>query len=66
MASPGSSMASVTVDNYLWLTQDALYTRAYLSSLWIAAVSTVLILLVGFPIAYGMARSPRPRGSRRW
>ena len=48
-----------TVDNYLWLTQDALYTRAYLSSLWIAAVSTVLVLIVGFPIAYGMARAPR-------
>ena len=48
-----------TVDNYVWLTQDALYTRAYLSSLWIAVVSTVLVLVVGFPIAYGMARAPR-------
>jgi putrescine transport system permease protein len=48
-----------TVDNYIWLTEDALYTRAYLSSVWIAFVSTVLTLLVGFPIAYGMARSPR-------
>jgi putrescine transport system permease protein len=48
-----------TVDNYLWLTQDALYARAYLSSVWIALVSTFLALLIGFPIAYGMARSPR-------
>jgi putrescine transport system permease protein len=48
-----------TVDNYLWLTQDDLYFRAYLSSLVIAFVSTVLVLLVGFPIAYGMARAPR-------
>jgi putrescine transport system permease protein len=48
-----------TVDNYVWLTQDALYTRAYLSSLLIAVVSTFLVLLVGYPVAYGMARAPR-------
>ena len=46
-------------DNYVWLTEDALYTRAYLSSLWIALVSTFLVLLVGYPIAYGMARAPK-------
>jgi putrescine transport system permease protein len=48
-----------TVDNYVWLTEDALYTRAYLSSLWIAAVSTFVTLLVAYPIAYGMARAPK-------
>jgi len=46
-------------DNYVWLTEDALYTRAYLSSLWIALVSTALVLLIGYPIAYGMARAPK-------
>ena len=46
-------------DNYVWLTEDALYLRAYLSSLWIALVSTALVLLVGYPIAYGMARAPK-------
>ena len=29
-----------------------------MSSLWIAAVSTLLALIVGYPIAYGMARAP--------
>jgi putrescine transport system permease protein len=48
-----------TVANYLWLTEDSLYASAYLSSVWIAAVSTLLVLLVGYPIAYGMARAPR-------
>jgi putrescine transport system permease protein len=48
-----------TVDNYLWLTSDDLYIRAYLSSLWIAAVSTFLTLLIAYPLAYGMARAPR-------
>ena len=45
--------------NYVWLTQDALYVRAYLSSLWIAALSTAITLLIGYPIAYGMARAPQ-------
>ncbi|AEH87028.1 ABC transporter permease subunit [Mesorhizobium opportunistum] len=45
-------------DNYVWLTQDALYFKAYVTSLIIAAISTVLTLLVGYPIAYGMARAP--------
>ncbi len=48
-----------TFDNYLFLTQDPLYIRAYLSSLWIALVSTGLVLLFGYPIAYGMARAPK-------
>ncbi len=46
-------------DNFVFLAEDALYWKAYLSSLQIAAVSTVTTLLVGFPIAYGMARAPR-------
>ncbi|MGH6859867.1 MAG: ABC transporter permease subunit [Phyllobacterium sp.] len=45
-------------DNYIWLVEDPLYYKAYLSSLLIAAVSTVLTLIVGYPIAYGMARAP--------
>ncbi|MEZ2331297.1 ABC transporter permease subunit [Mesorhizobium sp. RCC_202] len=45
-------------DNYVWLTQDALYFKAYLSSVIIAAISTLLTLIVGYPIAYGMARAP--------
>jgi len=42
-------------ENYLYLTEDNLYWKSYLSSLKIAAISTFLTLLVGFPIAYGMA-----------
>ena len=46
-------------DNYLLLIEDSLYIRAYANSLKIAAISTALALLVGFPIAYAMARAPR-------
>jgi len=53
------AVKQLSVDNYLWLTEDALYRSAYLSSLWIAVVSTALVLLFGYPIAYGMARAPK-------
>ena len=45
-------------ENFVWLTQDDLYWKAYLSSLKIALISTLLTLLVGYPIAYGMAMAP--------
>ncbi|RWL84202.1 MAG: ABC transporter permease subunit [Mesorhizobium sp.] len=45
-------------DNYILLTQDALYFKAYMSSVVIAGISTLLTLTVGYPIAYGMARAP--------
>lgn len=45
-------------DNYLWLTQDPLYYRAYIRSVVIAGIATVLTLVIGYPIAYGMARAP--------
>ena len=52
-------LQTFSFDNYLWLTEDALYFNAYVSSLVIAAVSTVLTLLVGYPMAYGIARAPK-------
>ncbi|WP_026613168.1 ABC transporter permease subunit [Ensifer aridi] len=48
-----------SMDNYVWLTEDVLYFNAYVSSVVIAAVSTFLTLLIGYPIAYGMAKAPR-------
>jgi putrescine transport system permease protein len=49
----------LSLDNYATLASDALYVLAYLKSLEIAAISTLLLLLLGFPIAYGMTRLPR-------
>ncbi len=45
-------------ENFVFLTEDDLYWKAYLSSLKIAIISTLITLLVGYPIAYGMARAP--------
>lgn len=51
-------LSQLDFENYVFLTTDDLYWKAYLSSLKIAALSTFFALLVGFPIAYGMANSP--------
>jgi putrescine transport system permease protein len=51
--------SQLDLENFVFLTQDDLYWRAYLSSLKIALISTFATLLVGYPIAYGMARSSR-------
>jgi putrescine transport system permease protein len=51
--------AQLSLDSYALLASDELYLRSYLKSLEIAGVSTVLLLLIGYPLAYGIARSPR-------
>ena len=43
--------------NFLFLVEDDLYWQAYLNSGKIALISTVLCLVIGYPIAYGIARS---------
>ena len=49
-------------DTYARLTTDRLYVTAYLSSLKFAAIGTAILLLVGYPMAYGMSRcAPRAR-----
>ena len=51
-------LSQLDFENFVFLTQDDLYWRAYLSSMQIAAISTVLTLLIGYPMAYAMARAP--------
>ena len=48
---------SVTLDNYGFLLTDKLYAITYLRSVFMAAAATVLCLALGFPMAYGIARS---------
>jgi putrescine transport system permease protein len=48
---------SVTLDNFLFLLTDKLYAYTYLKSVLMALAATVLCLLLGFPMAYGIARS---------
>ena len=48
----------LNLNNYLFLFTDDLYYAAYLGSLKIAVVSTLLCLLIGYPLAYAIARMP--------
>jgi len=47
----------INLANYAFLWEDALYRNAYLNSIMTAGVSTILCLLIGYPMAYGIARS---------
>ncbi|MCX7241206.1 MAG: ABC transporter permease subunit [Burkholderiales bacterium] len=44
--------------NYIGLTQDSLYLETYLSSIKFAGLTTAICLLIAYPFAYFMARSP--------
>ena len=46
-----------TFDNYVFLTQDDIYWQGYLNSLKNAAISTFFALLIGYPMALGIARA---------
>jgi putrescine transport system permease protein len=51
-------LAGLDLETYRRLGEDRIYLAAYLSSLRIAAISTAVLLVIGYPIAYGMARCP--------
>lgn len=53
-------LSQLSFDNYRFLASDSLYWKAYVSSLGIAFRATLLTLLIGYPIAYGIARAPDP------
>jgi len=54
---------TVSVENYTFLFTDKLYAITYLRSVLVAAIATLLCLALGFPMAYGIARSnPSTRG----
>jgi putrescine transport system permease protein len=54
-----AAFAALSLDNFKLLLTDDLYVLSYLRSLVVATVSTSILLLIGYPIAYGMARLPR-------
>ncbi len=51
----------IKTDNYVSLVQDALYIQTYWSSLVFAATTTCICLLLAYPFAYFLARSPADR-----
>jgi len=57
-AEGGMLTVKLNFASFMFLLTDSLYAVAYLNSLKIAFVSTVLCLLLGYPMAYGIAKAP--------
>jgi len=59
-AEDGALNLRLVFENYAYLWEDELYVDTYFNSIKIAAVSTLLCLLIGYPIAFGIVRSNPP------
>jgi putrescine transport system permease protein len=55
----GHFVVTATLDNYRYLFTDDVYILSYVFSLRTAAISTCVCLLLGYPMAYGIARAPK-------
>ncbi len=53
----GIMTVRLVFDNFLYILNDSLYSSTYINSLKISITSTILCLLIGYPIAYGIVRS---------
>ena len=47
----------INFENYAFLFEDSLYWKSFLNSIRTAGISTIICLLIGYPMAYGIARS---------
>ena len=56
----GPGLFHISWDNYRFLFDDDLYLVSYLKSVHIAFISTLLCLLLGYPLAYAIARAQPP------
>lgn len=54
-----TAFAELSVENFKLLFSDSLYVASYVRSVSVAAVATLILVLLAYPIAYGMARLPR-------
>jgi putrescine transport system permease protein len=56
-----AALAQLDLGNFASLAADELYVMSYVRSLVVAAASTALLVVIGYPVAYGMARLPAAR-----
>lgn len=54
----GVIQLKIKLSNYIFLSTDSLYVQTYWSSVKFAGLNTIICLLIGYPFAYFMARSP--------
>lgn len=57
----GIAQIRLNFGNYLFLVDDPLYAASYMESVRIALVSTLVTLLIGYPMAHVIAMAPEPR-----
>src|SRR5436189_707020 len=60
LAGVADFIAGLDLETYARLPKDSLYLDAYLSSLRLAGLATLILLVIGYPIAYGLARCREP------
>jgi len=53
------AFSALSLDNYASIVTDRFYAWSYGKSLQVATVSTAILLLIGYPVAYALARAPR-------
>ena len=54
-----AALGTLSFDNFKLLASDDLYILSYVRSLVVAITSTAILLLIGYPVAYGMSRLPQ-------
>src|ERR1700757_7364 len=54
-----SFVGGIGLDNFVTLVSDDIYALSYLKSLEVAFAATAILLVIGYPLAYAMARAPR-------
>ena len=54
-----AALGALSLDNFRLLVSDNLYVLSYIRSLVVAITSTAILLLIGYPVAYGMSRLPQ-------
>ena len=54
-----SALSQLSIDNFKLLASDDIYVLSYARSLLVAIVSTAILLLTAYPVAYGMSRLPQ-------
>ncbi|MCR6735708.1 MAG: ABC transporter permease subunit [Afipia sp.] len=54
-----AALSALSFDNFKLLASDDLYIFSYVRSLVVAIISTAILLLIGYPVAYGMSRLPQ-------
>lgn len=54
----GILQLKIRLANYMFIAQDELYFKTYITSLKFAGITTLICLAIAYPFAYFMARSP--------